>query len=120
MKFVVNPDDIEAWEIGKGASIKSVTNGEKMNTIMTFWEPGSDFPLHSHHHEQMGIGIRGESIFTIDGNDYLVKKGDVYTIPSNVPHTQRNDGNERAVCVEWFSPIREDLLQKKFEQKILD
>jgi quercetin dioxygenase-like cupin family protein len=59
------------------------------------------------------------AMFTIDGREYTVRKGDVYHIPPNVPHAERNEGDEPAVFMECFAPVREDLLRKKFEQKIL-
>ena len=120
MKFVIDPDDLEAWKIHEGVMAKVVGEGQKMTGLMTIWEPGSKFSIHSHPQEQIGICLQGEVIFTIDGNEYLVKKGDVYNIPSNVPHNERNDGDEPAVFVECFAPVREDLLRKRFEQKTYD
>lgn len=40
-------------------------------------------------------------------------------IPPNVPHAERNDGDEPAVAMECFAPVLEELLRKTFEQRIL-
>ncbi|MBL7212272.1 MAG: cupin domain-containing protein [Desulfobacteraceae bacterium] len=118
MKYVIDPDDLEGWKIHEGVTAKMVGEGQKMTSLMTIWEPGARFSMHSHSHEQIGVCLQGEAIFIIDGDEYVVKKGDVYNIPSNVPHNERNDGDEPAVFVECFAPVREDLLRRRFEQKI--
>jgi quercetin dioxygenase-like cupin family protein len=120
MKFVVNPNEIEAWQIHEQVTAKVVIEGQKMTAFMSMWEPHSKFSAHSHPHEQIGICIQGEAIFTIDGKEYVVKKGDVYNIPSNVPHAERNEQDETAIFFECFAPVRDDLLRKKFEQKIIE
>jgi quercetin dioxygenase-like cupin family protein len=119
MAFVINPDEVEGWALHEGIEGKVVANGENMTTLITTWAPKTPFDVHIHPHEQIGICLEGEAVFTIDGDDLVVKKGDVYHIPSNVPHAERNDTDEPAVFFECFSPVREDLLREKFEQKIV-
>jgi len=118
MKFIVNPGEIEAWKLTEGGEIKIVANGPQMTAVMSQWEAGSKFQLHSHPHEQIAICLRGKAIFTIDGQDYKVKIGDIIHIPPSILHTQRNDGEEPAIFFECFAPPREDLLKMRFEQKI--
>ena len=120
MTFVVKPDEIEAWELHEGSKIKMIMNGRNMTTIISDWAPRSSFPLHTHPHEQMGLCLQGEAVFTIDGKEYVVGKGEVYTIPPNVQHMQRNDGDVPAIFLECFAPVREDLVRGRFEQKIGD
>lgn len=120
MEYVIDPEKLEAWDIHPGVTAKVVGRGEKMTAMWTKWEPGSVFPPHVHPHEQIGLCLSGESIFTIDGRDYVVKAGDVYNIPSNVPHGERNEGDVPVVFIEWFAPVREDLLRGRFEQKMAD
>lgn len=121
MEYVISPDSVEAWQIHEGVTAKLVALGEKMTGMMSIWEPGTKFPAHTHPHEQIGICVQGEAIFTIDGKDYTVKKGDIYSIPSNVPHGERNEGIETAVFWECFAPIREDLVKRrKFEMPIVE
>lgn len=120
MAFVIDPKEIEGWPIHEGIEGKVVVNGKNMTTLMGTWAPKTWFAVHVHPHEQIGICLQGEAVFTIDGKEFVVKKGDVYHIPSNIPHAERNDGDEPAVFFECFSPVREDLLRKRFEQKIVD
>jgi quercetin dioxygenase-like cupin family protein len=58
-------------------------------------------------------------IFTIFGQEYTVKAGEFYHIPSNAPHAERNDGTVPAVLTDFFSPLRSDLLRRHFEPTII-
>jgi quercetin dioxygenase-like cupin family protein len=120
MKPVVNPNEIEAWQIHEQVTAKVVGEGKNMTAFMSIWEPHSAFATHTHPHEQIGICLQGEAIFTIEGEDYVVKKGDVYNIPPSVPHSERNEHDETAIFFECFAPVRDDLLRKKFEQKMVE
>ena len=120
MKPVINPESIEAWKIQERVMARVVAEGKNITALMSVWEPQSQLSVHTHPHEQIGICIEGEAIFTVDGKDYLVKKGDVYHIPPNVPHGERNEAEVRTVLFDCFAPVREDLLRKKFEQKIIE
>jgi quercetin dioxygenase-like cupin family protein len=120
MQYVKNPEHVEGWALHEGVEGKLVAEGQNMTALMSTWAPNSDFAVHVHPHEQIGICVAGEAVFTIDGEEYVVKKGDVYHIPSNVPHAERNDGDEPAIFMECFSPVREDLLRRRFEAEILE
>jgi quercetin dioxygenase-like cupin family protein len=118
--YIVNPTDLENWKLHEGVDAKVVVNGEKMTSLYAVWQPHTVFAVHSHPHEQLGLCLEGEVVFTIDGQEYLVKAGDFYYIPSSVPHAERNDGDVQAILVDVFAPVRDDLLRKRFEQKIYD
>jgi quercetin dioxygenase-like cupin family protein len=115
MKPVINPESIEAWKIQEGVMARVVAEGKNMTTLMSVWEPQTQLSVHTHPHEQIGICIEGEAIFTVGGKDYLVKKGDVYHIPPNVPHGERNESGAKTMFFECFAPVRDDLLRKRFD-----
>ena len=119
MDYVIHPEELEPWNIHPGVEARVVAEGQNMTGLMTVWAPKTSFAVHVHPHEQVGICLQGVSVFTIDGQEYVVRKGDVYRIPSNVPHAERNDGDEPVVYFECFSPVRDDLLRKRFEAKIV-
>jgi quercetin dioxygenase-like cupin family protein len=62
---------------------------------------------HSHVNEQMGLVLDGEMNFTIGGETRLLKPGDVFCIPGNVPHSV-TVGEKPVRCLDVFYPIRED------------
>jgi quercetin dioxygenase-like cupin family protein len=69
--------------------------------------PHSVVEEHSHPHEQMGMVIEGRAEFTIGGETRVVGPGDMYLMPSNVPHkVVALDAPVRAIDV--FNPPREE------------
>jgi quercetin dioxygenase-like cupin family protein len=64
---------------------------------------------HSHPHEQITYLAEGELFFYKDGTEYHLKKGDIITIPADVPHCIRTLSAE-ARLIDSFSPIRRDFL----------
>ena len=113
MNYVVSSEAIEGFQIHAGVTAKLVAIGKEMTGMISIWEPKAVFAPHYHPNEQIGICLEGEAIFTIDGNDYVVKKGDIYNIPANVPHGERNQGAVPAVFMECFAPARDDLVKHK-------
>lgn len=66
-------------------------------------------PPHSHPHEQVSYVAAGEIIFVLDGQKTKLRKGDMFTVPPNVPHTvQLLTSHVR--LVDTFTPLREDLI----------
>lgn len=59
--------------------------------------------LHKHkQNEEVYIILRGEGIFSLDGNDYPVKVGDVIRVEPEVSRGNRNTGSEPLtyVCIQ--------------------
>lgn len=68
-------------------------------------------PVHTHEHEQISYVAKGQLFIIIGDKKKHLKKGDIYYIPSNIPHAvQILSKNVR--IVDSFSPIREDFLSK--------
>lgn len=65
-------------------------------------------PAHQHPHEQAGVILSGEMLFTIDGEARLLRPGDMYIVPGSVVHEARA-GAEGCIALEVFSPVRETL-----------
>ncbi len=121
MHPVIDPQNIEKWPLQKhvGVTSKLIADGQNMTVLWSQWEPASSAPEHIHPHEQIGLCFQGQIIFTINGQDYLVKAGEYYHIPGNTPHAERNDSNEAAILTDFFSPIRKDLLEQRFDPEII-
>lgn len=68
-------------------------------------------PAHSHPHEQITYVAEGELfLYTGDEKHHLIQ-GDVFTVPSNVPHCIQTITNPVRL-IDSFSPVREDFLTK--------
>ena len=122
MNYVLDPANVEVWSLDKhmGVSAKLLGDGRNMTALYSIWAGGARAPEHVHVHEQMGLCLQGEVIFTINGEDHTVKTGEFYHIPGSVPHAERNDQAGIAILVDFFSPVREDLLQRRFEPELRD
>jgi len=63
---------------------------------------------HAHPNEQAGVVAEGEFTMRIGDQERVLKKGDVYLIPSNVEHGVPAVGKKGALVADIFSPPRED------------
>ena len=84
-----------------------IMHGERVMMSFVSLDPGGIVPEHSHPHEQMGMGVEGAFELAIEGEARVIRRGDVYLIPSNVRHSARGL-NGPAVALDIFSPVRED------------
>lgn len=67
-------------------------------------------PPHSHPHEQVTYVAEGRVRFFLDKIPFDLARGDMITIPGDVPHTiQLLTENVR--LVDTFTPIRKDFLE---------
>jgi quercetin dioxygenase-like cupin family protein len=67
-------------------------------------------PLHHHIHEQTTYIAEGEIIFLCEGEpDTVLKKGDMFSVPPNVPHSIQLLSNQ-ARLIDSFNPVRTDFL----------
>ena len=87
-------------------------NGEKMMMVLNVTLPRYTVPLHSHPHEQIGMVYSGKAKLRIGDEERIVKKGDFYCIPVNVPHTDTAIGDEPFIMLDIFYPVREDFIEK--------
>lgn len=87
-------------------------NGEKMMMALNITLPGHMVPLHSHPHEQVGMVYSGKARLKIGDEERIVKKGDFYCIPANVPHSDTAIGDKSFIMLDIFCPVREDFIEK--------
>jgi len=99
-------DDFSRIPLSPGVTIRAA-GGEKVMLSFVHFEPQSEVGEHQHPHEQMGTVLEGRFVLCIEGESRVVRKGDCYLVPSNVPHSARTtDSPARALDV--FAPPRED------------
>ena len=90
-----------------GVTITTAWGESLMMSFVRFEYADAAVPTHSHPHEQMGMGLEGEFELVLDGETRIIRTGDAYCIPSNVPHSARSvSGPARALDI--FHPARED------------
>ena len=67
-------------------------------------------PPHSHPHEQVSYVVEGDINFVMNGETTRLSAGDMFLIPSGVPHTIQLL-TVHARLIDCFTPIREDFLK---------
>jgi quercetin dioxygenase-like cupin family protein len=87
---------------------RKVISGDKAMVAQVFLKKGAVVPEHHHESEQITYILEGALKFEIEGKEIIVRKGEVLSIPSNVPH--RAVAMEDTLDLDIFSPIRMDWL----------
>jgi quercetin dioxygenase-like cupin family protein len=94
-------------EVAPGVTIRVAWGEHLMMSFVEFAEADALVPMHSHLHEQMGMGLSGAFELIIAGEARVIREGDVYLIPGGVLHSARAvNGPARALDI--FYPVRED------------
>ncbi len=77
--------------------------------IYNIYEPGAGTGdnLYTHIGQECGLILEGELLVTIRDKQYLMSEGDSITFSSEEPHSKKNIGDKRCVCVwantpPWF------------------
>jgi quercetin dioxygenase-like cupin family protein len=89
---------------------RKIVTGEKAMVAQVFLKKDAVVPEHHHESEQITYIMEGALRFELEGRSVVVRKGEVLTIPSNVPH--RAVALEDTLDLDIFSPIRQDWLTK--------
>jgi quercetin dioxygenase-like cupin family protein len=100
-------DEIALEKVTEMMSQKIVT-GEREMLAQIYLKRGALVPIHSHDSEQMTYILQGALRFLVDGEEIIVREGEVLHIPSGVPH--QAEALEDTFELDVFSPIRQDWL----------
>ena len=100
--------DVAPIPIAEGSSRKTLGWGERTLLSEVTFARGGVVPVHAHPHEQIGYVVRGAIEFTIGDQVTILRAGDAYVIPGNIPHACR--ALEESVAIDIFSPVREEYL----------
>jgi quercetin dioxygenase-like cupin family protein len=101
---------------GLETTILTGMHGKKMMMVLSATLPNHTVPVHAHSHEQVGLVYSGKAILRIGDEERIVKKGDFYCIPANVPHSDVCIGDKPFIMLDIFYPLREDFIQKLNKQ----
>ena len=104
--YIVSREDCSHHGIFPGVNIYTTAGDQIMLSLVEF-EPHAIVESHSHPHEQMGLLLEGELIFTIDDQEHTVRPGQMWRIPGGVVHNAVA-GNQPVKALDVFHPVRED------------
>ena len=105
---LANWPNIPYSEENKSTIIASLHDDE-MIMVLIATSPGQSIPVHTHEHEQIGMVYSGKAVMNIGGEEQVVKQGDFYRIPADVPHYETSIGDEPFVVLVFF-PAGEEVL----------
>ncbi len=113
-KYFIEPKLAPTINQFKGLNTTILTGftGEKMMMVLNYTMPRTTVSTHSHPHEQIGIVYSGKAKMWVGDEKKIVKKGDFYCIPGNVPHGDTCIGNKPFVMLDIFYPVRETFIEK--------
>jgi len=102
-------DEIAAEKV-TGMISRKVVTGEREMLAQIWLKKGAIVPTHEHVSEQLSYVLQGTLRFTILGEEFIVREGEVLHIPSSVPH--QAEALDDTFELDVFSPIRQDWLDK--------
>jgi quercetin dioxygenase-like cupin family protein len=105
-------ESIDKEVIGSGRRRYLSHTDNLMMVIIDFDDgpsPAPD-PPHSHPHEQVSYVAEGELIVHIGDEATELRRGDVFAVPPNVPHTIQLL-SKHVRLVDTFTPLRRDFLK---------
>ena len=87
---------------------RKLITGNRIMISQLVLKKGCVVPPHKHENEQVTYILRGALKFEVNGNDIILRQGDVLHIPSNVVHAAI--ALEDTLDLDVFSPPRQDWL----------
>jgi quercetin dioxygenase-like cupin family protein len=108
---VLKYHETPAQAIREGAERRIGHTDNLMIVVVDFYDGPKDEPdaPHAHPHEQVSYVAAGEVIFVMDGERTRLGPGDVFLVPSGVPHSIQQL-TEHVRLIDCFTPLREDFL----------
>ena len=104
--------ELPATKIREGAERRLGHTDNLMIVVVDFYDGPKEQPdpPHSHPHEQVSYVAEGEVWVIIGDQPTRLGPGDIFMVPSGVPHSIRLL-TEHARLVDCFTPIRQDFIK---------
>jgi quercetin dioxygenase-like cupin family protein len=104
-------DEVASQEVTPRVRRKAI-GGEGLMLLRVEIEPGGCVAMHVHPNEQFGCVLEGRIRFCLEGAERVLGAGEVYHIPPNAGHEVEAMGDGKAVILDVFHPVREELLPR--------
>jgi quercetin dioxygenase-like cupin family protein len=108
---VLRYEEMRAEQLREGVE-RRLGHTEKLMMVVIDFDDGpkeEPDPPHAHPHEQVSYVAEGQILFLLDGQAERLGPGDMFLVPSGVPHSIQQL-TEHVRLVDCFTPIREDFL----------
>jgi len=87
---------------------RKIVSGDREMLAQIYLKRGALVPLHAHDSEQMTYILQGALRVVVEGEEIIVREGEVLHIPSGTPH--QSEALEDTLELDVFSPIRAEWL----------
>ena len=85
---------------------RKIVSGEREMLAQIYLKRGALVPIHRHDSEQMTYILQGALRVLVDGEEVIVREGEVLHIPSRLPH--QAEALEDTLELDVFSPVRSE------------
>jgi len=85
---------------------RKIVSGDREMLAQIYLKRGALVPMHAHDSEQMTYILQGALRVIVDGEEIVVREGEVLHIPSRTPH--QSEALEDTLELDVFSPIRSE------------
>ena len=102
-------DELALEKVTEMISRKIVT-GEREMLAQIYLKKGALVPMHNHESEQMTYVLQGALKFRVEGEEIIVREGEVIHIPASAAH--QAEALEDTFQLDIFSPPRQDWLRE--------
>jgi len=93
---------------------RKVVRGDREMIVQVYAKRGCVVPTHAHESEQMTYVLQGALKFVVDGEEIIVREGEVLCIPSGARH--QVEALEDTFELGLFSPARMDWIDEAGEE----
>lgn len=97
-------EKVKAIQPAPGVRMRGIIGGRLMANFV-YLDPNIHVPEHEHHQEQLSVILEGEMELIVNKVPYLLKEGDVFTIPPHALH-EANTNEKGCVLIDMFTPPR--------------
>ena len=106
MSFFYEINELQEIPVVSGVIMKTMNTAESSIAFVDF-PPFSRIQTHHHNSEQVGNVLEGEIEYTIGEEIKLCKKGTLFVVPANMPHSAAVTSERPAKVLDIFTPKRE-------------
>ena len=102
-------DEIALAKVTEMVSRKFVS-GERETMAQIYLKRGALVPQHAHESEQMTYVLQGALRALVNGDEVIVREGEILHVPPQVPH--QAEAIEDTFTLDLFCPIRPEWLDQ--------
>lgn len=85
--------------------LKMLLEQEGLEPVEEVYAPQVKIQEHKHPFGEVRIVVSGELLFSISGNQFLLRAGDRLEVPANTKHWHINNAQESCVCIYAQRPF---------------